>query len=423
VIQKTGNAIFLSVLVLALFVSNAHAGGLELYELGTPGVGLASAGEAARAQDASTLFTNPAGMSRLERSEVTAGLQPLYGDAHFDRDENTSTPGSSSGNPVGFLPGASMFYVNRLSEDWSVGLGSFSYFGLPLEFDNDWSGRYYAQDTAMLGLTFMPSIAYKFSNQLSVGAGLNAMYGIFREQAAVNNIDPRLGDGKVEISDGDWGFGADVGIMYQISDRSRLGLRYLSQVNLDFSDSPEYTNLGPAYTQILTGSRRLDLGVTVPTEIMLSGFHELDDEWAVLASAGWQDWSKFGRVDVAITSADAERTSTLEVETKDTWHASIGLQNRTCADWIFSAGIAYDSSMLDDEDRPVTLPVGESWRFGAGSQYLLNADVTLGFAYELQFNGDMMVNQERGPLAGRVSGEYGDTILHYWALSLQYKFD
>lgn len=407
--------------ILLLFPSAALAGGLELYEMGTPGVGLAAAGEAARAQDASTLFTNPAGMTRLDRSEILIGTQALYGDAHFDRDENTTTEGDASGNPVGFFPGGSFFYVNSLSPDWKLGFGSFSYFGLPLDFSNDWSGRYYSQDNTLLGMTFMPSLAYQVSEHLSLGVGFNAIYGILQQQAAINNLDPRRGDGKLEIQDSDWGFGADVGVMYEVNDRTRFGLRYLSQVDLDFKDTPEYTNLGPGLSRLLTGTRRLDLGMSVPTELMFSGYHELNDCWALLGSAGWQEWSKFGKVDVALTSAESDRATTIDMQTKNTWHLSAGVQNRTLSAWIFSAGMAYDSSMFDDQDRPITMPIGEAWRFGLGAQYLMNADVTLGFAYELAYAGDMKVDQNRGPLAGRISGEYGDTILHYWVLSLQYK--
>jgi long-chain fatty acid transport protein len=399
----------------------AFAGGLELYELGTPGLGLASAGEAARAQDASTLFTNPAGMTLLERSQLLVGAQALYGDAHFDRDENTTTPGSASGNPVGFFPGGSFFYVNDLTPDWKVGFGSFSYFGLPLDFANKWSGRYYSQDNALLGLTFMPSVAYKVSDHLSFGVGLNAMYGIVQQQVAINNLDPRLGDGKLDVRDEAWGFGADVGVLYEVNDCTRFGLRYLSEVDLGFEPAPEYTNLGPGLARLLNGSRRIDMGMTVPTDLMLSGYHALNDDWALLGSTGWQQWSKFGKVDVAVTSADTERVTTIDLHAKDTWHVSGGVQNTTLKEWVFSAGMAYDSSMFDDQDRPITMPVGEVWRFGVGAQYLMNADVTLGFAYELGYAGDMKVDQERGPLAGRISGQYGDTMLHYWAFSLQYK--
>src|SRR5262249_59994579 len=60
------------------FSTKATAGGFFLSEIGTPDVGLASAGYAARAQDASTLFTNPAGMTRLQESQLLVGVQPIY---------------------------------------------------------------------------------------------------------------------------------------------------------------------------------------------------------------------------------------------------------------------------------------------------------------------------------------------------------
>lgn len=407
---------------LTLFLpSIASAGGLELYEIGTPALGLAGAGDAVRAQDASTLFTNPAGMTRLERSELLIGVQPLYGDAHFDRDENTTMPGSASGNPVGFFPGGSFFYVNSLTPDWKIGLGSFSYFGLPLDFANDWSGRYYSQDNALLGMTFMPSLAYKVNDSISLGVGLNVMYGYMKQQVAINNLDPRLGDGRLDVSDGAWAVGADVGAMYELSKHTRFGLRYLSQVDLNFSDTPEFHNLGPGLSRLMTGTRSLDLGMKVPTDLMFSAYHDINDEWAILGSTGWQDWSKFGRVDVGISSADSEHATTFDMNTKDTWHVSGGVQNRSLSEWIFSGGVAYDSSMFDNKDRPITMPVGSIWRFGVGAQYLMTSDITLGLAYELGYAGDMPVDQERGPLAGRIAGEYADTILHYWALSLQWK--
>ena len=58
-----------------LACKTAGAGGISLYEVGTADVGLASAGYSARAQDASTVFTNPAGMARLA-GETSSRLAP-----------------------------------------------------------------------------------------------------------------------------------------------------------------------------------------------------------------------------------------------------------------------------------------------------------------------------------------------------------
>ena len=90
----------------------AAAGGLTLYEVGTADVGLASAGYNARAQDASTVLTNPAGMTRLEGTQVLLGAQMLYGDLKFSIGSGTSPQlgTGNGGNPVGWFPGGGAFF-------------------------------------------------------------------------------------------------------------------------------------------------------------------------------------------------------------------------------------------------------------------------------------------------------------------------
>src|SRR5208337_4760500 len=153
-------------LMLAGVVSvspSALAGGLGLYEISTPDVGLASAGYAAGAHDASTLFKNPAGMSLLDGPQVQAGLQVLYGNVQFQHNGNTSPfLGNNNGNnSVGALPGANLFITYPVTEKLTVGFGSFSYFGLAEDYGNDWVGRYYVQNATLLGMSLMPAASFK----------------------------------------------------------------------------------------------------------------------------------------------------------------------------------------------------------------------------------------------------------------------
>jgi long-chain fatty acid transport protein len=119
--------------VALLIASSAQAGGLYLYELGTPDVGLAAAGWAARAQDAGTVFTNPAGMTRLEKSELLVGVQPLYLHAEFSPDGDTSTSGSD-GDASTWLPAGGIYYVHNLRPKLKIGVSTVVYFGLGLEY-------------------------------------------------------------------------------------------------------------------------------------------------------------------------------------------------------------------------------------------------------------------------------------------------
>ena len=402
-----------------LMTCTAQAGGIFLYEIGTPDVGLASAGYAARADDASTLFKNPAGMSRLEGAQLQGGLQALYGSVSFTPDANTSARlgTEDGGNAIGWLPGASLFVTVPLGEKWAVGLGSLSYFGLAEEYDDNWVGRYNVQKSALLGMSLLPSVSYKANDWLSFGAGLNAMYGYFDSELAVNNV---VGpDGQMTLKNSTWGFGANVGALIQASEKTRFGITYLSAVDLDFADTPAFTGLGPGLGAILGNPSQLDLGVTVPQSVIVSAYHALNDQWAIMADVGWQDWSEFGYVQAGVESGG---TTTLNLNYQDTYHGALGAQYRASDKWLFSGGVAYDTSAVDDEDRTVTLPMGEAWRFGLGAQYQLSPALSVGAACTFMWAGDMSVDQGSDlSLRGRVSGSYDDAWFAITSLSLAWK--
>ncbi len=404
----------------AALTQTAQAGGIILYELATPDLGLASAGYASRAEDASTVFKNPAGMSRLEGAQLQTGLQATYGSVTFSPNASTSpTLGSNDGgNAIGWLPGASLFVVEPLGDRWRVGFGMLSYFGLASSFENNWVGRYYVQNSALLGITLMPSVSFKATDWLSIGAGLNAMYGYLNTELAVNNLGPA--DGHMKLNDRTWGFGANVGVLIQASDKTRFGVTYLSAVDLDFQATPSFTGLGPGLGAILANPPELNLGMTVPQSVMLSVYHQLNEQWALMADAGWQDWSQFGYVQAGIEGGG---TTTVNLKCQDTWHGAIGAQYRASDKWLLSGGVAFDSSAVNNANRTITLPVGQNWRFGLGAQYQLSENVNLGAAYEFMWGGNLPVDQGTdGTLRGRVAGAYEDTWFSFFTLNLTWKF-
>ena len=135
----------------------ASAGGLLLYEFGTAEVGLAAAGYAARAQDASTAFTNPAGMTRLEGTQALAGGQLMWLNQKFSIGAGTSPAlgGNDGGRALGsngFVPGAGAFVSHSLTRDLKVGFSIAGNFGSMLDYDDDWVGRYRIQQATILGV-------------------------------------------------------------------------------------------------------------------------------------------------------------------------------------------------------------------------------------------------------------------------------
>jgi len=424
--SKTLRTVLHLVLAASLLLgASAHAGGLYLYEIGGPEVGLAAAGYAARAQDATTVFTNPAGMTRLARPEVHLGLQPMYLHLPFDASASNTTSGGD-GDSNEWIPSGSAFYVQPIGEKLRVGFGVAGYFGLSLDYGDDWVGRYFANEVTLQGLSLLPTVAYRVNDWLSLGAGLTAMYGTLEYKIAVNNSGPRddRDDGKLKLEDTDWGFGGNFGVLVEPSSKTRFGVTYLTKTELDFKDSPKFSGITNPLLQPVAaraGGANLDLGVTAPQAVMVSAYHQVTERLALMGNLGWQDWSAFGAVEVTVSSENVDEAITTDLDYKDTWHAALGAQYRVSDPWLLSCGAAYDSSMLDDDQRSPALPVGEQWRLGLGAQYAWSRDLTLGGAYEVAWGGDLDLDVERGR-AGRVSGRYNDAALHAFNVSLDWKF-
>ena len=347
----------------------------------------------------------------------------------FSPNSATTVTGSDGGVAVGWVPGGSLFVVQKLNQDWSIGFGSLSYFGLSQSFDDNWVGRYYVQKSTLIGMTLTPAVSYRVNNWLYLGAGLNLMYGILDDQVAINNIGEARPDGQLKYDDQKWGYGANLGVLVEPKPGTRFGLTYLSEVKLDFGAVPEFSGLGPALelalrnSGLLTGS--MDLGMTVPQMVMFSAYHELNEKWAVMGNLGWQNWSRFGKADVQINSSNPT-SLTVDQHYNDTWHVALGVQYRPAIEspWMFSAGIAYDSSAVDDDKRSVAVPMGEVWGFALGAQYAVTPNLTLGAAYEFAWLGDMPVNQVRGTgaFANTVSGDFGNSSFSFFALNLKWTY-
>lgn len=419
-----------------LMGSAARAGGLLLYEYGTAEPGLAAAGYAARAQDASTAFTNPAGMTQLDGTQVLVGGQLMWMNTQFSIDGATS-PGLGSGDggrvygSNGYVPGGGAFLTHRVSPDLALGFAVAGNFGSMLDYDDGWVGRYRVQDADLVGVSVMPSIAYRVNDQLSLGAGLNGMYGMFDQRVAINNALPSLGDGRLEIDDDTWGWGANVGVLYEATPDTRLGLTYTSEIDLDFRGPAQFSGIGPILTALLKSrgllDARVDVGAKVPQQVMGSVYTAIDDSWALLGNLGWQDWSEFGETEIGIDNTQSPISLTNPLSFDDTWHAAVGAQYHTNDRWKMNFGLAYDSGFQDGNDVSPLFPVNSAWRFGIGGEREAGESFKWGFTTELLYGGNLHVDKRsmlppvlggRGDLGGSYDQTLGVVLTVYgnWTL-------
>ncbi|MCX7126876.1 outer membrane protein transport protein [Aeromonas sp.] len=396
----------LSLMLAALLSPSAMAGGLALYETSTSNSALANAGAAARAQGAETIASNPAGMTKLEGTQLQVNGGVVYGDLELDLDNG----GNNGGNALQTAPLGSVYMTHALNDQWVVGFGMFGSHGLGIDYGDGWDGRGYAQSAKLTGIALAPSLAYRIDSNWSVGASLIAMHG-----ALESSLD--MGLGGQEFSDSDWAYGASFGVLYELDQHSRIGLSYFSELKWELED------------QLFSRVNLAGLGVDmmIPQTVTLSGYHQLNDQWALLASANWQQWSRFGDIDVAYL----RQNQTIDMHYKDTWHVSLGTQFDVTPALRLSSGIAYDSSAVDDAHRTVNLPMGEGWRWGLGASYQLSPATKLEASYTLAWLGDMAVHHPGNaidtpmgtkPIRPEISGTYNNSYLNFFNIGVQHQF-
>jgi long-subunit fatty acid transport protein len=194
--KKYAHSIIISALFVILTAASAHAGALWLYEEATPDMGVAGAGRQAAAMDASTASGNPAGMTRLDRSQMAGGLLGFFPDTKFKVQE-TSETGGGVGNAGEIAPAATFYYVHSLKPDLKLGLGFGSYMGAGLDYGDNWAGRYYAEKVKLTTVAVNPTVGYRVSPWLSLGGGVNIVYGrrstrLWKRATAVSSSIPRM---------------------------------------------------------------------------------------------------------------------------------------------------------------------------------------------------------------------------------------
>jgi long-chain fatty acid transport protein len=421
--QKCIRRLFILVVLMVVGGTTAHAGGLWLYEEATPDMGVGGAGRQAAGFDAATAGGNPAAMTRLDRSQMQGGFLGLYVDSKFDVDEATFG-GNGGGNAGYFTPAGSLYYVHSVNPDLKLGLGVGSYFGLGLDYSNEWAGKYYVQSTSFTTAAVNPSIGYRIAPWLSIGGGFSVVYGQLSDRVAINTLaDP--GDGRLKYDADDVGYGFNLGALFELSPQTRLGITYISQVDLDFKDDLRFKNLdgtvlGAALEANGLLNSRLKVDWNIPAQLAVGAYHAFTDRLALVGTVNWQNWSEFGKPDISVADSN---TVTADLDYKDTYHLGLGVYYRVAEPWLLMAGFGYDTSPTSGSDeRSPSLPLGAQYRYAAGVQYDWNQDFSIGVAYTLIDAGKAKVNQSGGPLRGELKGDYDPNFIHAFNLNFVYRF-
>ena len=413
-------------LAVTLASTQLFASGFALNEQSISSMGTGFAGRSSSADDASTVFGNPAGMSRLKREQVTVGGAAVI--ARSDIEGTGTFGGTSNGNMVPVVGVPMGYYVKPIDEHWAFGLGMYVPFGLLTDYENSFAGRYFGSKSEVRVITLQPTVSYAFNDKVSIGFGptINRIDGTL-ESATVNRVSPGTNDGKVKISGDDTAVGYNIGILVQATDRTRLGLTYHSMVDYKLKGDTEIngTGFGP-----FSGSKYdASLKIKTPESVDFSLTHELDDHWTLYAGSTWTRWSRLEAITANNEGVPAPLAPSLgqiseEQNWHDTWAHAIGAAYKLNKEWTLRAGFTVDQSPTNNVNRSPRIPTGDRKVFSLGAGWSPSDDMTIDVAYSYLMEEDTTVNQsslDPAHFKGTYNAKYENSA-HGVGASLTYRF-
>ncbi|OOE48476.1 outer membrane protein transport protein [Salinivibrio kushneri] len=402
---------------LSLLAVQAHSAGFQVSETSVSGLGRAFAGEAAIADNAAVGARNAAALTRFNTTAFSGGLTIIDPDVHADVESASNGAVSKSVleaqglsteekdlAPTEYVP--NFHLIQPLDDKLAIGFSAFSNFGLSTEYSGDFAAGPGAGETALVTMNFNPNIAYKLNEQWSIGAGVSAIYAdaeLTRTAGALTLPGQTLAGqpASTEVANlkGDgWGFGWNVGVLWEIDESNRLGLSYRSQSDITLEGDYKGTSTTAVGKTGQTVPGELELNL--PEIIEFSGFHQLNQQIAVHYSAmhiGWDTFEELKATSAATNCNDGTAGQCLQKDENwnDSWRYALGATYTMDDHWAFRAGYAYDESPVDAEDRTLSIPDSDRHWWSLGTTYTANENLSVdaGFAY---LDGDQVDGTEDG---------------------------
>ncbi|SDN84846.1 long-chain fatty acid transport protein [Halomonas shengliensis] len=430
----------------AAFASQAQAGGYQINEQSVSGQGYGHAGRSSNVNDATIVFGNPAGMSFLDRAQVSVG--GTYLDVSTDIDNASATrngapiTGSSDGDmvPGSLIPYA--FYAQPVTDKLAFGFGVYAPFGSKTDYEGGFIGRNLGNYTELTVMSAQPTVSYRFNDQWSVGAGLtyNRVEGELHRQVptptfglvGMDNGVPVVGvtgtqelDARIEGDDDGWGY--NLGVMFQPAPETTLGLTYRSKVSYTLTGDYRSTAAdGEVYVNPLTGERQdksAQLDLDTPETVNFSITQEMTERLKLMFGASWTRWSRFD--EILVTDAAGNEITYEEQDYSNAWAFAVGGEYQLTPQWELRAGLSIDKTPTSDQFRSARIPSDDRRIFSIGAGWTPVENFTVDLAYSYLTERGTQVNQSRPDANETIISTYNADYkneAHGFGAQLTYRF-
>ena len=384
---RGNNMKLIPALVLMAFAGTAGASGFALQNQAGSGNGNAFAGAAAAAEDASTIFFNPAGMTYLPQGHSISLSGTLLNRSINFTDKGSTISGAGTaplttgngGNAGGLAVLPAGYWAYGITPNWSVGVGVGPTFGNKTEYQFDFVGRNAGFFFEMEQININPSVAYKVNDKVSLGAGVNFAHNKshFKQGVPLGVLAGLPANNYLDVEGTDWAVGYNLGAMFQVSPSTRVGFAYRSQLDFELVGKEFYAT--PVAGVLVNRDVRANL--KTPANFSMAVSQKLSDKWEMLGDVTWTQWSVVDTLFVNNKDTGAGLQK-LPYNFKNTWRVGLGGNYQYSDAWKLRFGVAFDKSPVKSaEDRTMTLPDSDRTWLSFGAKYNLSKAASLDFGY------------------------------------------
>lgn len=400
-------------LALAATGTPALCGGFQILEQSASTLGVAHAGTAAAVNDASTVFWNPAGQMLLEGRQATLSLSGIFPSARFTDSGASSFAALGDGGQGGeaaWVP--AMFAAFPIAPNLSAGLAINAPMGLATEWSSSWAGQYHAVRSSIETLNVNPTLAWRVSDALSVGAGVSyqKLDATFGNRVLVPLGPTTVATGTGMIDGIDWSWGWNVGAIWRPVESTRIAATYRSAIHYTLDGTLALSDL-----PVAVPTRAVSAEVKLPDTYSIAVSHRIDPSLRVLADWTYTGWSSIQDLRIVDTASGAP-VSTTRLGFSNAWRVGVGGEYAASERWLLRAGVAYDTTPVQDAYRTPRLPDSDRTWLAFGARWALARNAPwwfdVGYAHlfmkdassDLPYAGAPAEERLRGALSGRYQG-------------------
>jgi len=409
----------LAALLATLAIGMAYGSGFALYQASAVSHAMGGA-LVGKAMDASANFFNPATLTDLTNATVTVGFIT----EHPRGCVRGTTNGRSWGNDSTFDAG--LFWLPHfqvavpLPYDFTFGLGGMAEYGLGTEYDETSPLAWNAQCTEVQGYVLNPNLAYKITDDWSVGAGLRWLFFTFEQYKSMPAMNYHLyGDNRFDS------LGWQVGTKYDILDNLSAGLVYKAPIPVNVrGDTDAHAKVPAAATTAAAMTGGADATLTLPQSITGGINWDVVDTWHLGFAVSWTEWSEF---DTLVFNVKPQKNP-VGLDWNDTWRASVGSCWDFYEDWKWMVSYTFDMDCcLDETQESAMLPpahrnivaTGLAWNFWRG------LELAISYSCIFMDGGSMDFTDNKGASGAAGSQWHVETcrgFCHAVGASLTYRF-